>query len=106
VKRTILTLVAGVALGAAAVAVPALSSSGSSARSFYPRIGDNVLIRSVDLFCTIYRRDPDRIEAGPLVECGRWSVRGGGRRMRVSRYHYIVSTANGRYVAYRVTRSP
>jgi hypothetical protein len=76
-------------------------------RHFYPRIGDNIVIKSVDLFCTIFRRDRDRIEAGPLLECGRWSVRGGnGRRLLVSRYRYIISTANGQYVAYRVTRAP
>ena len=50
--------------------------------------------------------ESDREAAAELLECGRWSVRGGGRRVTTSRYHYIVSTANGQYIAYRVTRAP
>jgi hypothetical protein len=105
-KRTIITLAAGIALGAAAVAAPALSSSKSSERALTARIGDNILIPSIDLFCTVNRNDADHHEAGPLVSCARWSTKTTGRRTEASRYHFIVSTANGQYIAYRVARTP
>jgi hypothetical protein len=52
-KRTLVTLLAGIAIGAAVVAGPALSSSHSGKKFLILRIGDDATIPSLDLFVVV-----------------------------------------------------
>jgi hypothetical protein len=105
-KRALLTLAAGVALGAAAVAAPALSSPSSGQRYVTISPGDD-LVRGVDLACSTFRHDPDHHEAGPVMYCNRYSTTSGrSRALSISLYHYVVTSENGQNIIYKVGRTP
>src|SRR2546421_1634252 len=105
-KRTFLTLAAGVAVGAAAVAAPALSSPSSGQRYMTARIGDNVLFPAIDVECGVYRTDADHHESGPVIFCGRPSAKYNSRDWGASRYHVWVTDRTGNYIVYKVARAP
>jgi hypothetical protein len=105
-KRTLLTLAAGVALGAAAVAAPALGSHHAAQRFMTARIGDNVVFPAIDAECGVYRTDPDHYESGPIIFCGRPSAKYKSRDWGASRYHVWISDRTGNYIAYKVARAP
>ena len=108
-RKTVLTLLLGVALGAAVVAAPALSSSSSdkSAKRFLTvRAGDYVTFRGFDFACTVNRTDADGYESGPLVYCNRPSANFNARGVGWSRYHVYETTRRGAYRINVVPRTP
>ena len=68
--------------------------------------GGKFRVNGLDLFCDIFRSDPDHREAGPVMFCNRDSVSGNSRAVSVSKYHYEVSDESENYVVYRVSRAP
>ncbi|MGB2952487.1 MAG: hypothetical protein WBB74_03720 [Gaiellaceae bacterium] len=73
-KRTLITLAAGVTLGAAAVAAPALGSHHAAKRVITVRTGDRLSIPTLDLSCAVSGTDPDGHLTGPVLFCSRYSV--------------------------------
>jgi hypothetical protein len=102
-----------VALAASALTVGALAGTGfadrrgTANRYLNVRIGDNLVIKSVDLFCIVLASDPDHHEAGPIVYCKRRSVPAGqnSRSIGVTRYHYQVGDPTGSYTIASYTRA-
>jgi hypothetical protein len=84
-KRTLVTLLAGIAIGAAVVAAPALGSHHSAKRFLTMRIGDSAYIPSIDLFCSVFRNDADGHVTGPVVSCARYSTNADSWGVRSSR---------------------
>jgi hypothetical protein len=104
-KRTIITLMAGVAIGAAAVAAPALGSHHATKRYLTMRVGDSLTIPGIDAFCSLWRRDPDGHLTGTLFFCTRSSVSGHSWTMAESPRWIEVGNAQG-YVVYKHPRLP
>jgi hypothetical protein len=107
-KRTIITLAIGIAIGAAAVAAPALSSSGSSpsgskARIITARVNDLVEIPTIDLSCFVWWHDPDGHVTGPVFSCGRSSTKVSWNTLVSRRW---IKVGNGRYYVYQHARLP
>jgi hypothetical protein len=73
-KGTLLTLAVGVAIGAAAVAAPALGSRHAAKRDLTMRTGDTLSVPTLDVFCSLWRSDPDGRLTGPVIYCNRSSV--------------------------------
>jgi hypothetical protein len=103
-RRTIITLVAGIAIGAAIVAAPALSSSHSSKRYVTLRTGDFATIPTLDLECVVERSDPDGHVTGPVLFCDRDSQSGKSWGVMISRRW--IKVASPSYYVYSHPRLP
>jgi hypothetical protein len=84
-RRSLVTLLAGIAIGAAVVAAPALGSHHAVKRDVTLRTGDYVTIPTLDLECQISRHDPDGHLTGPIIFCDRYSESGHSWSVTVSR---------------------
>ena len=69
------------------------------------RIGESLHVPGLDLWCSSWRRDPDRLEEGPILYCNRYSTRN-SRAVTASRWRFTVSDKSGDYVIYRASRTP
>jgi hypothetical protein len=103
-KRTLLTLAAGVAIGAVTVAAPALGSHHATKRFITVGVGDNITIPTLDLFCSVEGHDPDGHVTGPVIYCDRNSVSGRSWGVFVSRRW--IKVANPTYYVYQHARLP
>lgn len=104
--RTTVVAVVAALLSAVLFAVTGKASTASG-RFLTANPGDFVKFNGLDLSCKVFASDPDHHEAGPVLFCGRNSVRGGGSRsVSISRYHIGVSDESGNYVIYQVGRTP
>src|SRR5262245_27730203 len=97
-KRTILTLVAGIAVGAAVVAAPALGSHHGAKRYIYARPGDTLTVGTLDLYCSLWRSDPDGHLTGPIIYCSRKSVSTHSWSVTVSRRWIQIGNPQGHLV--------
>jgi len=73
---------------------------------FDAKVGDSIIIRAIDLYCKVYRRDPDRHETGPLMHCRRDSSYQATRAIGASRSHYFVTSPKANRIVYKVSRAP
>ena len=102
--------VRSVALAAVAVAVgvvlgqTVLAHAAPSSRYLTAYASDGVRFPALDLFCNGTRRDPDGIEAGPILFCQRASTNH-SRAVVISRFHYAITRPDAT-ISYRVARSP
>ena len=103
-KRTLLTLAAGVAIGAAAVAAPAIGSHHATTRYITVRTGDTVDIPTLDLFCSILKSDPDGHVTGPVIYCDRGTTNVPSWGVQLSRRW--IKVASPRYYVYQHARLP
>src|SRR5437764_1085257 len=94
-KRTLLTLAVGAALGAAAVAAPALGSHHAQKRDMTMRPGDFLAIPGMDMSCIDLRRDPDGHVTGNVFSCFRSSEAGKSWNMDASPRWITVFDAQG-----------
>jgi hypothetical protein len=94
-KRTVITLVVGIAIGAAIVAVPALGSHHAAKRYLTMRPGDYLTVPGMDLSCVDFRRDPDGHVTGNLLSCFRESEAGKSWSMNASPRWILVYDAQG-----------
>jgi hypothetical protein len=101
-----LVAVVSSAITVAVLATGGLATDAKVSRTFVAKPGDNVHVPSVDLFCTVMGRDPDRHEAGAIVMCNRYSVDSDSRSTSASKFHYWFSDPSGDYIARKVSRSP
>jgi hypothetical protein len=101
-KRTLITLLAGIAIGAVAVSAPALSSSSGTVDV---RPGSYVHWIGLDWACSGGGRDPDHNDPGPYIYCSRYSTKD-SRAVSVSRFHIAVTDKTGGYTVYKVARTP
>jgi hypothetical protein len=97
-RRTIITLAAGIATGVAAVSAPALGSHQAAKRDLTMRTGDNLGIPTLDVFCHLYLHDPDGHVTGPVIFCARNSEVNGSWGVMVSRRWIKVLNPQGYYV--------
>jgi hypothetical protein len=71
-----------------------------------------VVFKGFDFTCYFDRSDPNKIEVGPILDCGRGSTTHAGsncpgRRVTISRYHIVVANlCNGPPTQMRFNRSP
>jgi hypothetical protein len=105
VSKTPLAAVSAACIAGLLAATTGLAHQARTERFVTARVGDSITIPSIDLFCTVLRRDPDRREAGPLMTCSRNSVRN-ARAVSMSRFHYDISRRNGTGVVFRIERAP
>src|SRR2546426_11711140 len=85
----------GALSGALLTATIYTATAGGSSNAFLTaRAGDSVRFVALDLFCVGMRRDPDGIEAGPIIYCKRYST-DNSRAISVSRYHYLIGNQKG-----------
>jgi hypothetical protein len=82
------------------------SHNAGSRHVFDARVGDSIIIRAVDLYCKVYRRDPERRETGPLMYCRRDSSYQATRAIGASRNHFFVTSPKGDHVVYEIVRGP
>jgi hypothetical protein len=105
-KGKLVMLIVGLVLGSTGVA---LGQQNKSERYVTARVGDSIYVPAVDLYCAVWRSDPDHHEVGPFLYCNRSSASNQGEKSRAigaSRYHYLITNATGQYQSYRVSRSP
>jgi hypothetical protein len=90
----------------AAIALPANSRSHSIVTV---KIGDDIVIPGLDLFCSTSPTDADHHDPGPMMYCDRNSVRGRSSipaSLGVSRFHMRIGRTGSNYWAYSVARVP
>jgi hypothetical protein len=101
VKRTIVALIVGLALGGTGVGIAATHTHFITVKP-----GTYITFKGLDLYCAYLPSDPDHYDPGPLLDCGRSSVQGGGRLAAMTKYHYGITNESGTNYVYRVPRSP
>jgi hypothetical protein len=101
VKRTVSALIAGLVLGGTGVGIAATQT-----RFVTVKPGTYITFQGLDLYCAYLSSDPDHNDPGPLLDCGRSSVRGGGRLTSMTRYHFGITNEAGTNYIIRVPRSP
>jgi hypothetical protein len=104
--RYIATAVVASAVSFAIASATGWGHGERTARFLTARPGDGVTFAGLDLFCNVERSDPDHVEAGPVMYCNRYSVKGDSRAMGASRYHYYVTNATGDRITFKVSRAP
>ena len=82
--KIMLTALVTAAISFAVAAATSFAHQDRGQRYVTARIGDFLVIPAVDLSCSIFRRDPDRHEAGALMYCGRQSTQGNSRTVSIS----------------------
>jgi hypothetical protein len=109
-KTALVTALLTAAVCFAVTATTGFASQDTASRHLPAvKIGDDLTIPSLDLYCAVYRTDPDHLEVGPILYCNRNSAdsqHANSRGFGASRFHIFVSTANGNANGYTVTRSP
>ena len=104
-KWIVIVAAAGLAISLGIVTGAGGGSQSAGVRHvFDAKVGDAIIIRALDLYCRVYRRDPDRHETGPMMSCRRNSSYRLTRAIGASRSHYFVTRPDGIHLAYRVVR--